>query len=105
MTNWVTIKIPEGTREQAKDDPRTYEEIMQAGLDKPTAEDISIPSSVQESGEEPNVDEIAEAVVDLFTAEVYEPAGKSDVDESEIAKQVVNDLQSTLPRKIAEEMR
>jgi len=31
-------------------------------------------------------------------------AGQLDVDESEIAKQVANDLQSTLPRKIAEEL-
>lgn len=38
MTNWVTIKIPETTRDDASDDPRTYEEIMRAGLDADTAE-------------------------------------------------------------------
>lgn len=32
---WVTIKIPRKTREKAKDDERTYEEIMQDGLDAP----------------------------------------------------------------------
>ena len=32
MTNWVTIKVPERTRDKAQEDPRTYEEIMKAGL-------------------------------------------------------------------------
>jgi len=29
---WVTVKIPERVRGQARDDPRTYGEIMRAGL-------------------------------------------------------------------------
>ena len=29
---WVTIKIPEGVRDDARDDPRTYGEIMRDGL-------------------------------------------------------------------------
>ena len=29
---WVTIKIPKATRNEARDDPRTYGEIMEAGL-------------------------------------------------------------------------
>ena len=32
MTNWVTIKIPESIRDDAREDDRTYGEIMQAGL-------------------------------------------------------------------------
>ena len=32
--DYVTIKIPRKTRDQARDDPRTYEAIMQAGLGK-----------------------------------------------------------------------
>ena len=30
---WVTIKIPEGVRDDARDDPRTYGEIMRDGLE------------------------------------------------------------------------
>jgi len=30
---WVTIKVPKAVRDDAQDDPRTYEEIMRAGLD------------------------------------------------------------------------
>lgn len=33
---WVTIKIPEDIRDDARDDPRTYGEIMEAGLDGDT---------------------------------------------------------------------
>lgn len=31
-TNWVTIKIPEQIRDDARDDDRTYGEIMEDGL-------------------------------------------------------------------------
>lgn len=30
---WVTIKIPEDVRDDAREDPRTYEAIMRDGLD------------------------------------------------------------------------
>lgn len=30
---WVTIKIPKAVRDDAREDPRTYGEIMRAGLD------------------------------------------------------------------------
>lgn len=35
MTEWVTIKIPEQTRDEAREDSRTYEQIMKDGLGKP----------------------------------------------------------------------
>jgi len=31
---WVTVKIPKYVRDDAQDDPRTYEEIMLDGLEK-----------------------------------------------------------------------
>jgi hypothetical protein len=31
-TEWITIKIPEEIRDEARDDPRTYGEIMDSGL-------------------------------------------------------------------------
>ena len=34
MTEWVTIKIPKETRDAAREDSRTYEEIMREGLGK-----------------------------------------------------------------------
>jgi len=37
MTNdakeWVTIKVPKDVRDDARDDPRTYGEVMRDGLD------------------------------------------------------------------------
>jgi hypothetical protein len=33
---WVTVKIPKQVRNQARDDPRTYGRIMQAGLEVPS---------------------------------------------------------------------
>ncbi|AFH21845.1 hypothetical protein OSG_eHP10_00175 [environmental Halophage eHP-10] len=34
--NWKTVKIPEAVRDDAQEDPRTYGEIMRAGLDEDT---------------------------------------------------------------------
>jgi len=48
---WVTVKIPECVRDTARDDPRTYGEIMRAGLDdgqEPDASDMGgVESSLQ----------------------------------------------------------
>jgi len=30
---WVTVKVPKGVRDDARDDPRTYGEVMRDGLD------------------------------------------------------------------------
>lgn len=32
-TEWVTVKIPEEVRDAAREDERTYGEVMEAGLD------------------------------------------------------------------------
>jgi len=71
--DWVTIKIPKKIRDKAKEDSDTYGEIMQAGLEGATS------SSAKE---ELNVDKVAEQVVDLFTAEVWEPAEHGDIENS-----------------------
>lgn len=41
-TEWVTIRIPERVRKPAKDDPRTYGEIMADGLDESPGESIDV---------------------------------------------------------------
>jgi len=62
--DWVTIKLPASVRDQARPDPRTYGEIMQAGLDAPNPE----------SDADVNRDLLAEQVVDLLAAELGDPA-------------------------------
>ena len=55
--DYVTIKIPRKTRDQARDDPRTYEAIMEAGL----GEDVGDLEPF--GGEVPNTSEVdAEAL-------------------------------------------
>jgi hypothetical protein len=40
---WVTIKIPASVRNQARDDPRTYGQIMNAGLNnEPFSDDMEM---------------------------------------------------------------
>jgi len=31
---WVTVKVPKETRDKAQEDPRTYEQIMEDGLEE-----------------------------------------------------------------------
>jgi hypothetical protein len=35
---WKTVKVEEAVRDEARDDPRTYTEIMRAGLDETPAD-------------------------------------------------------------------
>jgi len=62
---WVTVKIPEHVRDQARDDPRTYGEIMRAGLGDGEEEMGGVESSLQEIEErtgrmERTLEELAE---------------------------------------------
>ena len=50
---WVTVKVPREIRDDAREDKRTYGDIMQAGLEVgkdsnrvPNPDELSIPSSV-----------------------------------------------------------
>jgi len=97
VTEWVTIKVPAETRDKARDDPRTYEEILQAGL----------------SSETPNGEEIPPGFTDKMDAtgqelaalrEELEGVGGGSVDEQEIANAVTSDLLASLPSKVADEM-
>ena len=61
--DWANIRIEEPVRDDARDDPRTYTEIMRAGLDAPNPEnDADI-----------NRDLLAEQVVDTLSAELGRP--------------------------------
>lgn len=88
--NWVTIKVPEEVRDEARDDDRTYGEIMQAGLGThPVESDVP-------------VDEIAEelkAEIDslTFSGAVFE-------EEAERIMDRIDDLQSQVPKDVAEEL-
>ena len=43
---WVTVKLPKDIRDAARDDPRTYGEIMQAGLEDTPTPNAEIPEGV-----------------------------------------------------------
>jgi len=83
VTEWVTIKVPAETRDKARDDPRTYEEILQAGLQSEPPEDFGLVR--RKSKTEAQCDGV-------------------DVDEQAIANAVTSDLLASLPSKVAEEM-
>jgi hypothetical protein len=73
---WVTVKIPKAERDAAQDDPRTYGDIMRAGLEQDTtgtqdldAQEIAatIRQELGFDGDPENVadvDALAEAVAD-----------------------------------------
>jgi hypothetical protein len=58
--DWANIRIEEPVRDAARDDPRTYTEIMRAGLDAPNPE----------SDADVNRDLLAEQVVDTLAGEI-----------------------------------
>ncbi len=92
-TEWVTIKIPEEIRQEAKADSRTYGEIMQAGLE-----------SIKTGQENPHIPEdYAERLnnIDVFEGEIeVEPLIDTEaivekLDRIEgIAKEAVDSAQS-----------
>ena len=43
---WVTVKLPKEIRDAARDDPRTYGEIMRAGLEDTLTPNAEIPEGV-----------------------------------------------------------
>jgi len=79
--NYVTIKIPEATRDKAQEDSRTYEEIMQAGLgenERPQKDDIIIKSvemssdgTITREGLEKIVEEVEQRYEDLRQRQPY----------------------------------
>jgi len=83
--NWKTVKIPEAVRDDAQDDPRTYGEIMRAGL-----------------GEDPSVthvdsDAIADAVAErLEGSKPIEDMAFEDWFEPDYATTIANQIQAEL---------
>ncbi len=90
-TNWVTVKIHEQVRDAARDDSRTYTEIMQAGMDAGDTQ--------HKAGANLDTDVLAER-----TAQAMDTG--TSVDEKTLAEYVADYLvaEADLPRKVAEEV-
>lgn len=107
MTNWVTIKIPEETRDDARDvDERTYGELMQLGIEAYQADivgvnsdgDIWVNVNQGDPDERADIDEIAEQLKEDLSM-----AADPGVNEAEIVDNVVNridDLETELKTQI-----
>jgi len=88
-TDWVTIKIHEHVRDQARDDARTYTEILQDGLNEPTT-----------NGDNPD----SEAVVNAIKNELSmanDPGVQIDVQR---LYNRLDDLESSIPSKTVDEL-
>lgn len=76
---WVTIKIPKAERDDARDDPRTYGEIMRAGLDGEPKPETSGPfPDVSELEADAVPEEVKERLerIESSTATVEERTGQ-----------------------------
>lgn len=60
---WVTIKVPATVRDRAREDERTYAEIMRAGLDE---------TATTEDRLAERIDELHEQIPEQTAAEVEE---------------------------------
>jgi hypothetical protein len=69
---WVNIRIPEAVRDDAREDPRTYGEIMQAGLetDGPSVDTDSIDDLAALEAEIAKVQELVERVPETTADEL-----------------------------------
>lgn len=90
MTEWVTIKIPETIRDDAREDDRTYGEIMEAGLDQGPAK--GAPENPWNAGDDIN---------DVL-AEFNGPVTLSDSERQAVAREVSRQLDyAELSRRVA----
>jgi argininosuccinate lyase len=76
-TNWVTVKLPEETRDKAQKDPRTYGEVMEDGLQ------VSLSADSED----------AESVVQELEARIDSLAFDGAISEDE-AQQMLSSLQT-----------
>lgn len=94
MTNskeWVTIKLPKEIRDKAREDPRTYGQIMQAGLEnEPFAENAV------------DVDELASQLADrvettggIGPEQIAREVSKS-IDYAELANKTAEELEGRM---------
>jgi predicted nucleotidyltransferase len=71
---WVNIRIPETVRDDAREDPRTYGEIMRAGLNADADADmtVSVAPEVDEDALADVEDRIDDALADAGAAMTYD---------------------------------
>lgn len=95
---WVTIGIPESTRDKARDRPETYEEIMEAGMKALENEGTT---KLYQPGDDEPVEEIADKVADQISM-ANEPGVEVETDEiiKEIRK--LQELVEQAPNKTAD---
>jgi hypothetical protein len=86
---WVTIKVPQAVRDEARDDPRTYGQVLRAGLEhEPFGGSIT--------------DADVERLIDTIAAEAD---GQGRVDDSELAREVARQMDyGELANAVADEL-
>jgi hypothetical protein len=92
---WVTVKIEEPVRDKAKDDPRTYTQIMQAGLDNEPMAEVSPEVSL-------DVDTVANALKETLgdvDAELSDEI-QQQLDRIEAAAQTAEDRTGSIQRTV-----
>jgi len=87
---WVTIKVPKEIRDDAREDSRTYGEIMQAGLGK----DVTTNGGLQ-SGD---IDELEDRIVVRMAREYAD-----DLENFENQLDKLQELVERVPEETAEE--
>lgn len=92
---WVTIKVPKEIRNEAREDNRTYGEVMADGLNQERVGPL--PDGEVPDIHSPSAEDIAEQLEDHI-----------EYPERQDTETIINrleDLESRLPRKVAEELR
>jgi len=92
---WKTIKIPEGVRDDAQSDPRTYEQIMRAGLDNEPMAEVSPEVSL-------DVDTVASALKETLEgvdAELSDDV-QAQLDRIEAAAETAEERTGAIDRKV-----
>lgn len=106
---WVTIKVPSDVRDDARDDPRTYGQVMRAGLENEPFADGDVGDLRPFGGEVPDLSGELEAtkedineLKDMIDSLAFD-GGVLDGEAEEIMGRL-DDLEARLPRKVAEEL-
>lgn len=107
MTNWPTIAVPEDVRDDAREEEPTYGELLRMGivahqeaLVNTDGELITEQPDPSEFGQVATVEDLEQLKNELSMAN--EPG--VEIDAQEIISRI-EDLETTLPRKVAEELR
>jgi len=94
---WVTVKIEEPVRDAAKDDPRTYTQIMQAGLNNEPMAEVSPEVSL-------DVDTVASALKETLEGVDTELSDdvQAQLDRIEAAAETAEERTGAIDRKVEE---